>query len=86
MVIFSWQSCSKEKMQYVFYSVNILNCILPNQIKELQMEKIILALGNLFGLRFLVALNMLNKMKIKALYNSVKEEKHQTTAWLFLIK
>lgn len=40
------------------------------------MEKINLALGKLFGLKFLVALNMLvNKMKIKALYNSVNEEK-----------
>ena len=53
-----------------------LNCILLNQIKELQMEKIILALAKLFGLKFLVALNMLvNKMKIKALYNSIKKEK-----------
>lgn len=40
------------------------------------MEKVILALGKLFGLKFLVALNMLvNKMKIEALYNSVKKEK-----------
>ena len=40
------------------------------------MEKIILALAKLFGLKFLVALNMLvNKMKIKALYNSIKKEK-----------
>ena len=39
-------------------------------------KKIILALGKLSGLKFLVALNMLvNKMRIKALYNSVKKEK-----------